>query len=408
MKFLINKLKKRLDSSFLWAILLRLILIPFLAHPDILKTYRRAFQIAFNQQSPTAYLLSIIPHIIEAITLKFSSVFISLDVLSQITFAAADIDHINLLLFVMKLPYLLAEILFWLVLDKQFDLSDLSWKWLLFNPVIIYSVYIFGRYESFVLLFMALFIAWANKDKIFIALGWLTSLLLTRFSLIMILPTILLLKLRQLLKIGLAAVAAVLLEALFFQDTLLALYSKLISIFTGSHASYLTQLKLPIGFGLAVPVFAIVLVGLIFRARKIAFSQLSYLLKFSLFAALFLASYYATSLFHPQYFSWIILPLTLVLNETSWHNKKLADFKLDQVNVSLILITVSYFLTIFFWNTETTLGLLFPVFSAFKFTYFSPQLAQTISTIGRIGLSTSLLYLSLNLIKRVEAKVKSP
>jgi hypothetical protein len=402
------KLKNhKLFRLFLTAVLIRLLLTPFFAHPDILKTYRRSFKIAFQGQSALAYFLSIVPHTIQAGILKISSLLIKPSVLDQINSAAVDIDHINLLLFVMKLPYLLAEILFWLVVKKHFKLSDTAWKWLLFNPIVIYSVYMFGRYESFVLLFMALFLVAVNKEKIIQAFSWLTTLILTRFSLVLILPTILLLKLKQLKKISLVALGTLAVSSLFFRQILISLYPKLIHIFTGSHASYLTELKLPIGFGLAVPVFWIVLVLLIFKARKIAFSQLSYSLKFGLFATLLLTSFYSTSLFHPQYFSWIIFPLTLVLNSTFWKDKNLSQLKLDKINISLLLIMGSYFLTLFFWNTETTLGLLFPVFSGFKFTYFSPDLARIVSSTGRIILSASLLYLSFNLIDRVEAKVES-
>lgn len=425
---LIKLKNNKLFRLILWAILLRLLLMPFFAHPDILKTYRRSFNVVFNQQPLLSHLLAIVPHAIQAGLLRLASLFIGLDILKQINFAAADIIHINLLLFIMKLPYLIGEILFWFVLKKNFNLSATAWKWLLFNPIILYSVYVFGRYESFVLLFMALFIAAIQHQKIIAACGWLLTLLLTRFSLVLILPTLLLLKFKQLKNMILLAALVLAAGAVISWQTILDLFTRFSSVFDGSHAAYLTQNQLHLPFGITIPLFWLVLLIFTAAAFKLAVSKLSFTFKFSLFAVLILSSYYITSLFHPQYLTWFILPLTLIIDQLYWHKKaqpkkttaaplpflqsvsrplsailsavlNFFNNSARLLNYLLAALLGAYILILFYWNTDTTLALLFPVFAPLKFTYFSPNIAQTVSSIGSTIFSVSLFWFCCNLIK---------
>ncbi len=405
MKSLWNKVKKKqLESHFISAILLRLSLMPFFSHPDILKTYRRAFNIAFEQTSPFNYFLAIVPHSIEALTLKISSLLINQQILQQINFAATDITHINLLLYLMKLPYLLAEIVFWLVLLKSKKFSKKTWLWLLFNPILIYSIYLFGRYESFVLLFLLLFLLAAQKQKFFQTLLWLFTLIFTRFSLVLLLPGILFLKKKQLKKFLIKAIPLTLLGSLVILLFKPTLFNSFLFIFQGNHASYLFQAKLKIGL-IAIPLFIIVLSLFLIKASSIFVNQLNFADKFCLFSVLILSSYYITSIFHPQYFSWIILPLAWLLDKYVYQPKAKVTKTVDLLQ---IFVLISYILIIFYWNSETTIGLLYPIFSSFSFVGFSANLMATLSNLGKIGLAASLTWLNLQLINSIKQNRVQP
>jgi len=89
--------------------------MPFFAHEDIFSTYKRAENIAFHQQ--TLFVSpDVIPHLVEAINLRVISIFIPHDVIHQIHGDFRQITEVNTLLFFFKLPYLIAECIFWYIL----------------------------------------------------------------------------------------------------------------------------------------------------------------------------------------------------------------------------------------------------------------------------------------------------
>jgi hypothetical protein len=159
------------------AILLRLLLMPFFAHVDLFSEYRRVYyaldnDIFGNSQRVVAFY-------IETLFAAFSKLFIPLSdatfFLPDPTKSTASLQdyylflqdpHIYRFLFFFKLPYLLFDLgvaaIIWRFVDNLAYRKIALLLWL-FNPLSIFAIYIFGRFEVFSIFFLAL-TAWQLKQ----------------------------------------------------------------------------------------------------------------------------------------------------------------------------------------------------------------------------------------------------
>lgn len=369
-------------------ILIRLFLMPWFAHEDIFSDYRRAEQMAFADKSVFA-VNTIVPHIIETANLKFFSLFTGENFFKQVHFDLIDQRNINAHLFIFKIPYLIIEIITWLLFIKFFKPTNKLLGLLVFNPIIIYSVYMFGRYESFILFFELLLLISLQKNSKFMALFWSVIILLSRVSLALVMPAFALLKLK--IKDYLAMLA-VLIPVLFLGKNLIL--SKLPSIINGQHFAYLFASKINV-FELEIYLFpALYLIFFIILAVKFRKNQkISNINRFAIASVLFLFAYYITSLFHPQYFSWFILPFLYLL--TQFNESKL-------LKILFILLNLLFFFWILYWDGFTNIGLLFPIFS--NFISVNPQAIlpidiQEIANIAKNMMAMIMLGISYLILK---------
>jgi len=365
--------QKKLFFWLFLGLLVRFLLMPFFAHGDIIAVHRRVEQIACQGRSLLDFgALGV--HGLELVFTKISSFFVPCSMLSGIQESFYNAPFLNRMLFFFKLPYLLFELgywaLIWLIFKKEAEEKKRRIAFFLaFNPVILYSVYIFGRFETYPIFFSTLILFLLNKmKKVKFGPVLLISLMMAfildiRQSYLFILPALAIvfggLSLWGILTLvfsgGIFLASGML-------PKLLASGSKFFpiagSLESGMHTNYIFQGAIDISQGRLI-YFFLLLVGIILiwwlEKRKIL-AKLNRMELFSLFAVLIFLSYYATSIFHPQYLSWV-MPFFLVLMV-----KDEKGFLWRSFWWSLPF----YFLFVLSWGNATTFGTLFPVSLAFK------------------------------------------
>jgi len=165
-------------------VLLRLALMPFFAHVDLFSEARRVFYVLEND---TLFDNShrFVVFYIEVIFAAFSTLFI--DVTDGLFHLAEPTQSVSNLvdygfflndpniyrhLFFFKLPYLFFDIatalLIWKFVDKPEHRKIALLIWL-FNPLTIFSTYIFGRFEVISLFFLVACAFQLKYDRVFLA-----------------------------------------------------------------------------------------------------------------------------------------------------------------------------------------------------------------------------------------------
>jgi len=388
---------------FIIAILLRLIIMPFFAHPDLFSTYQKAAQ--FASGSRTFFSLpEPITHLIEAVNLRIFSFFLGSEffypVQESIQSNIDQLPHLFSLFFILKLPYLLAEIAaWWLIFKYLIKPTKKNILLIVFNPIILYSLYCFGRYESFALLFSLLILKELKEKEIRVLPLIVFSLLLifSRVGLIIILPAFLFLKTSWAKKISLSLIPL----ACFF---IFALNRPNILnwVKQGNHPSYILGAKLDLGFSVFIYLFFVVLGLFLLKAfkrfcleKETNFYSNTFIFSFVSLGILF--SYYSTSIFHPQYLVWFI-PFYLIIME------KLKEEKI--LLMGFCLIHLLFFPLLLFWGQAATLGL-FPLASKITQGIPTEQLASSVSKVANIAksiLSAVFIFSLLEMIRGLEKK----
>ncbi|MEW6261315.1 MAG: hypothetical protein AB1547_15580 [Thermodesulfobacteriota bacterium] len=177
---LVSEDHARIIPLFGLGLLVRLLLMPFFAHVDFLSEYGRMYQVV-TTGNPTLYLGRIVVVIIEQVflrlflpllpdadmMLRFNDVRQSTAGLTEYFLFVSD-PQIFRTLFLLKIPYLLfdlgsAWVLFRLMSGKAAQKTALL-LWL-FNPITLYAFYIFGRFESIPICFLALTLFLLQKER---------------------------------------------------------------------------------------------------------------------------------------------------------------------------------------------------------------------------------------------------
>lgn len=152
------------------ALIVRLLVMPFFAHVDFLSEYSRIYR-SVQQGNPFLFPSRPLVTLIEWITvvcaaplLPENGALLMLDDPLQSTAGLQDYflfvsdPGIYRTLFLLKLPYLAFDLATAFVLARMLSTSPLRRMaislWL-FNPMTIYAFYVFGRYESIALFFIA-------------------------------------------------------------------------------------------------------------------------------------------------------------------------------------------------------------------------------------------------------------
>jgi len=197
---------RRFYKYFLTGILVRLILIPFFFQRDLLSTYQRAAE-TISTGNPGYDNLQIITNLIHTFYLfilkaifpainEVFSVLLEKDTwISWLGFNSAYNVFTTLTLF--KLLYLIFDIVcMFLILRLSFDGEPENklrvFKYWIFNPIIIFVLYIFARHDIIGVFVTLIALLLAKKDRKYWAIIVLGLAVALRFFPILILPVLVL------------------------------------------------------------------------------------------------------------------------------------------------------------------------------------------------------------------------
>lgn len=366
------KRKKTVLKILLAGVVLRFLLLPFFAHGDIIAVHRRVEKIVCQEDNILNYSAPGV-HFLESVFAKAFTPFIPCSILSGIQENFYNPPYLNRMLFFFKLPYLFFELGFWWLVFKYFQNKDEKVKkklaiFLAFNPVILYSVYLFGRFEPYSI-FLSMLIIYlfkrlnlSVKNALLIAL--IMFIILTiRPSYVYIVPALVLAFLPlRIWGIILGILPLVAFGVLTFLPKILL--SSLLTegqinwLKEGVHPNYIFRASIDLSQERIIYLFFLIL-GIVFLWRwekQAEFKKVSPAKIFCLFSTLIFLTYYGTSIFHPQYLTWF-LPFFIVL---------MIDDKNDFLFSSFWWSMPFYFMMALTWGNYTTFGLLFPVSVAFN------------------------------------------
>lgn len=333
-------------------LLIRILMMPFMAHDDFFLVYGRVARALTGQANFFSYGQPLF-HLFHAPGFLMAWLFTPLkDLLSVLVDQNLANPHTLKVIFLGKLPFVFFEYLsLWLLLKffQKKDWLKVTIFWL-FNPVNLYVLYAFGRFESAVV-FMLLWFFWLLKRQ---KLAWASLvfgfLILTRTFFLIFIPLYFLLLgkgFKQKVKYLVLEMAPF--SLWYFYNQFWLKKPQLTTVFQeGKHGSYFFESQVSLGQGQVIYLFflayALLWLFVWLRGREKKFV----LADFFRYTLVVLVLYYATSFFHPQYFAWIIPLLAFLVVKPNY--------------TKLVWLLVFLFLPILlFWDNFTTLGLLRPL-----------------------------------------------
>lgn len=313
-----KNLSKRFYKYFLAGLLVRLLFIPFFFQRDLLSTYQRAadtvfagnFGVNFEQILThiihSAYLF-IIKLIFPAVN-EFSQILLEKDTwISWLAFNSSYNVFTVLTLF--KILYLLFDIAcMFLILRLSFDKEPenrlRAFKFWVFNPVVIFVLYIFARHDIIGIFATLLALLLAKKDRKYWAIIVLAFAVALRFFPVMLLPLMVFYLARSrrdyviLSVIGVSGLAGVELFSYFYYGR-----SVIFTLLNAQHFNYILSSKLELIIHDRIFIFVAVYTVIILSFFHIKKRNFDILLNYG--AIVYLA-YVSLCYFHPQYVLWII------------------------------------------------------------------------------------------------------
>ena len=199
-----KKLFKKILTIILIGILIRLAFMPFTAHNDFLSEHIRVEYILYHKE-PFAITGQYLSHYIDAAFLLVSSTLIpehdqlfKLPGVEGSESTAGISDFFNFLrtkyafrvIFLLKFPYLLADLFCVFLLLRLVGKKNAVWAiafWM-FNPLSIYTIYIFGRFEIYAVAFLLLAFLFAMREKPLLASFMLGLAIASRSYMLMFIP----------------------------------------------------------------------------------------------------------------------------------------------------------------------------------------------------------------------------
>jgi len=320
------------------ALLIRLPLMPIAAHVDLISTYHRSYLILHDFR-PRYW----VPHeILQAFFLMLYAPFLALsELLGWGINATASFDFwidtfvrhpdVHRAFFLFKIPYLLcdlgiAAVLLRFFADEPARGVKAAAMWLL-NPIAIFAFYVFGRHDAVTLLLVVIGLRCLQGSHFARGALALGAAIWARYYPIFYLPFLFATVTGRLeRKAGLVALAAVPvivynvvtvwldpIDATASTSTALG-QAPFLRASSSSFASYLVFLRLDMGWGQGLFVFPTLATALVLYALTVerGSDPTSWLRRFVEYCAVFLLVLYATSFFHPQYFTWL-LPFLVIL-----------------------------------------------------------------------------------------------
>ena len=319
-----KNLSRRLYKYFLIGFLVRLVFLPFLYMRDLLSTYQRAAETVFAgnlgsdfQQMLTNFLhsayLFIIKSVVPAIN-ELSPILLEKDTwASWISFNSSYNVFTAIALF--KILYLVFDVAcMFLILRLSFDGEPDNklkvFKFWMFNPFVIFILYVFARHDIIGILATLVALLLAKKNRKYWAIIVLAFGIALRFFPIMILPLFIFYLARTkkdyiiLSLVGVSGLAAVELFSYFYFGR-----SVIFSLLNTQHFDYILSSKLELVIHDRIFIFVAVYIIIILSFLHIKRKNFDILLNYG--AIIYLA-YVSLCYFHPQYMLWIV-PFLIII-----------------------------------------------------------------------------------------------
>ncbi len=319
-----RSLSKRFYKYFLIGMLIRLALLPFFFQRDLLSTYQRAAETVFagNMASDFQQMLTNIIHSVYLFIIKsvvpaigdFSPILLDSDTwTSWIGFVSSYNVFTVIALF--KVLYLIFDLAcMFLILRLSFDDDPEGrlnvFKFWMFNPVVIFVVYVFARHDIIGVFATIIALILAKKDRKYWSIIVLAVAIALRFFPIMILLplTIYLARSRRdyiaLSLIGISGLAGIeVFSNIYYGKSLI------FSLLNTQHFNYILSARLDLIIHDRIFLFIVAYFLIIFsfiHARKKSFDLLLN------YGAIIYLAYIALCYFHPQYVLWAVPFLVII------------------------------------------------------------------------------------------------
>jgi len=257
---------------------------------------------------------------------------------------------IGWILFLLKIPYLIGEAILIFLIIKMVEGVELKRKvlnFLVFNPVSIFIIYIFGAGDIFFALFLVLSLYLIKKQRIYLGMFFL-GLAMMKFYILILLPFFVIilsdnvLERIKLVFLGLSPLIVAIISSFIIGIPLAPLA-------TAPHSGYIFSLALLFNhvqdkiFPFVVLYFLLFLYMFYSNKRKQVMEELY---RYSLIAFMI---FYALSFFHPQYFFLVVPLIALQFN------------KIRHIGGMFILLTVCYIVYTFHWLSDLSCRLFLPL-----------------------------------------------
>ncbi len=379
-------------------LIIRFIVMPITTHSDLISIYGRASYII--EQGDFSGMLPLLSHFLHVGFLVIIKPFMSysseiwqwasgrLGVNDQIWMNFIIHPNIYRTLFLLKAPYLLfdlasAVVLLHLFKDKKKGLR--AFKFWMINPVAIFAVYIFGRFEIIPVFFILLSLYYAKSKRNILAALVLGISIATKFySLLLLLPFVFIVGDKVGERLKLLFLGLVPLLVMQIPNMLIGGQGEVGGLAGSSFVDYLLAMRFKLPY-VHDTVFIFVLgytLVLLYMYYNSKFSFAS-LWKYMFMVLLLL---FATSFFHPHYFMWLspliaiqiaedrkfaglyaILVLCFVIYSFQW-DRALAGYLFAPISKSYFANVMSPFTFISqFYPGEKLVGIFRSIFTAVSF-----------------------------------------
>ena len=338
-------------------LLVRFLLMPFLAHDDFFLVYGRVAKVLTGEANFFAFSQPLF-HFFHFFGYGLAKIFTpTKDLLDIFVNQNLANPHSLKVIFLAKIPFVIFEYLsLWLLLKlfKKGDWLKVTIFWL-FNPVNLYVLYGFGRFEAAVAFLLLGFFWLLKRQKSYWASLVFGLLILTRTFFLVFIPLYFLLfgkTLKEKVKHLVLGVAPF--SLWYFYNQFWLKKTQLTGVFQeGSHGSYFFESQIALGQGQVIYLFflayALLWLFVWFKSRERKFV----LSDFLLYSFALLIFYYSLGFFHPQYFVWIIPFLVFLVVKPNYTRL-------------VWLLTFLFLPLLLFWDNFTTLGLLRPLAEFFN------------------------------------------
>jgi hypothetical protein len=350
---------------FLWVVigvLIRVLLMPLTAHPDLYSIYFKSSALAFDGIVYPAKF-AVLWLYFHATVIKFYSFFwpeiglalpidaTSLEPNIQLFLAGPNVFR---LIFLFKLPFLGLELLtigLFTTLFKSASDKLIAIKAWMLNPFLIYALYLHGRNEILTIFFIVVFWKMVTRQKLLLASLALGVSIAIRFFTILALPIYLLLiprNIKSWLVHSVIALGPILMSVLFMKTfatkTITSLQSAPLSV------NFLFPVNIGVGHGEVIYLLLAGLMLIFFYGWY--YQQVNYQNIWHWISIIFLFSL-GLMFFHPQYFAWLTPFITWMI--VTYHQKR------SQLLLLLGLQFVGWLLALLFWGNAVTFGLFAPI-----------------------------------------------
>lgn len=351
---------------FILGILIRFLIIPFFCHVDFISgiwvAYMMWYKNIFYYITDPSASFHVLNQVVHLPIVMFSKYIfprlyqlwniIPYDYTIKGWYNFAALKSIFKILFVLKIPFLIADVLCLLVLIRFFKTSAVKIRaaafWM-FNPISIYVMYMIGRFEAYAIFFIFLGLLMFKKQKIKSGMLYIGIAAALRQYPLLFIPFILPIisdnykKVIKYLLIGiLPLIIFNLLHNLpgYFSDVTILSPTKVISHDEHSNMLFHYQIKNLVLF----PFFYMLGWLFITKNRKLGLKNIWKAI------FLFFIIFFGTSNFEPQYFMWIIPFFTIAYAKRfiKWYE--------------LLIYLLLFFGVVLQWDKSFSVHLFMPVF----------------------------------------------